>query len=302
MNEQTLQRRFGATPFTRKKLKKQRTAKLLFGLMTLLILLPLFAILTTLVIRALPSLSWTFLTEVPRKGMKSGGIWPALVGTVYLVVCSLVVRTPIGVLAGIYLNEFAKDNWFTRIVNLAVVNLAGVPSIVYGLFGVGAFVLFAGFGRSIIASSLTLAVMGLPVVITATKEALASVPMEFREACWNLGASKWQTVRTIVLPNSISGMLTGVILEVCRSAGECAPIMLTGVIFYKAVSPGTLFPYSLNEQCMALSYHLHITSTQFAGISESMLYATAVTLIGFILIFNSVAIGFRIYLRLRKKW
>ena len=135
-------------------------------------------------------------------------------------------------LAGVYLNEYARDNWATRIINLAVVNLAGVPSIVHALFGVGAFVLFAGMGRSLLAASCTLAVMTLPVIITSTREALAAVPMAFREACWNLGATRWQTIRTIVLPNSISGILTGVILQVSRAAGETAPILFTGAVFF----------------------------------------------------------------------
>ena len=167
--------------------------------------------------------------------MTAGGIWAPLVGTFYLVFISLAVAAPIGVLAGVYLNEYAGDNWLTRIVNLAVVNLAGVPSIVHALFGVGAFVLFAGMGRSVLAASCTLAIMTLPVIITSTREALAAVPQSFREACWNMGASRWQTIRTIVLPNSISGILTGVILQVSRAAGETAPILFTGAVFYVAV-------------------------------------------------------------------
>ena len=164
--------------------------------------------------------------------MTAGGIWAPLVGTFWLVWISLLIAAPVGVLAGVYLNEYARDNWFTRIINLAVVNLAGVPSIVHALFGVGAFVMFAGMGRSLLAASCTLAVMTLPVIITSTREALAAVPMAFREACWNLGASRWQTIRTIVLPNSISGILTGVILQVSRAAGETAPILFTGAVFF----------------------------------------------------------------------
>ena len=158
--------------------------------------------------------------------MSAGGIWPAILGTIYLVVLSLMVAAPVGVMAGIYLNEYAKDNWLTRLINLAVINLAGVPSIVHALFGLGAFVMFAGLGESVIAASLTLAVMTMPVVITSTREALSAVPMSFREASWNLGVSRWQTIRGVVLPNSISGILTGVILEVSRAAGETAPIMI----------------------------------------------------------------------------
>ncbi len=202
--------------------------------------------------------------------MTAGGVWAPLIGTFYLVFISLLVASPIGILAGVYLNEYAGDNWFTRIVNLAVVNLAGVPSIVHALFGVGAFVMFAGMGESVLAASCTLAIMTLPVIITSTKEALASVPMTFREACWNMGASRWQTIRTIVLPNSISGILTGVILQVSRAAGETAPILFTGAAYYMSVPNKGLrsfFPYSLDDSCMALSYHLHVMLTQVKGAS-----------------------------------
>ncbi len=195
--------------------------------------------------------------------MKAGGIWGPLVGTFYLVFISLLAAAPVGILAGVYLNEYARDNWFTRIINLAVVNLAGVPSIVHALFGVGAFVVFADFGESVLAASLTLAVMTLPVIITSTQEALASVPRVFREACWNMGASRWQTIRTIVLPNSISGILTGVILQVSRAAGETAPILFTGAVFYVTVPHEgwrSFFPYGLYDSCMALSYHFHVAT------------------------------------------
>ena len=185
-------------------------------------------ILAYLLVKAWPALSLGFIFQNPQDYMTAGGVWAPLVGTFFLVAISLLIAAPLGVLAGVYLNEYARDNWFTRIVNLAVVNLAGVPSIVHALFGVGAFVLFAGMGRSVLAASCTLAVMTLPVIITSTREALAAVPMSFREACWNLGASRWQTIRTIVLPNSISGILTGVILQVSRAAGETAPILFTG--------------------------------------------------------------------------
>jgi phosphate transport system permease protein len=234
--------------------------------------------------------------------MKEGGVWPAVVGTFYLVCLSLAVSAPIGVLAAIYLNEYARDNWFNRIINLAVINLAGVPSIVHALFGLGAFVYAARFGYSIISASLTLAIMTCPVIIASTREALASVPRSFREACWNVGATRWQTIRAIVLPNSISGILTGVILQVSRAAGETAPIMFTGAVFFKAVRKGDLFPYGLHEQCMALSMHLYTLSTQVPGVKESIPFATAVLLLGSVLLVNATAIGVRIYLRSRKKW
>jgi phosphate transport system permease protein len=217
-------------------------------------------------------------------------------------VISLAVSAPIGVLAAIYLNEYARDTWFNRLINLAVINLAGVPSIVHALFGLGAFVYAAKFGYSIVAASLTLAIMTLPVIIASTREALASVPMAFREACWNVGATRWQTIKAVVLPNSISGILTGVILQVSRAAGETAPIMFTGAVFFKAIQPGTVFPYHLQDQCMALSMHLYTVSTQIPNVKESIPYATAIVLLGTVLLVNVSAIGLRVWLRNRKRW
>ncbi len=293
---------FTATAFTMRKLRTQRAVGIIFGMMAFSVLLPLFVLITYLFVRAWPSLTWNFITDIPRQGMRSGGVWPVLIGTLYTVTLSLAAAVPVGVLAGIYLNEYARDNWFTRIVHMAVVNLAGVPSIVHALFGVGAFVIFAGLGKSVIAASLTLAIMTLPVIIVSTKEALAAVPQSFRTACLNLGATRWQTIRTIVLPNSISGILTGVILQVCRAAGETAPIMFTGAVYFKYVERGDLFPYHLKDQFMALSYHLYTLSTQVPGVPESMLYATAVVLLCFVLVFNSVAIVLRVHMRNRKRW
>ncbi|HET9959772.1 MAG TPA: phosphate ABC transporter permease PstA, partial [Polyangiaceae bacterium] len=215
---------------------------------------------------------------------------------------SLLIAAPVGVLAAVYLNEYAQDNWLTRIINLAVVNLAGVPSIVHALFGLGAFVLFAGIGRSILAASLTLAVMTLPVIIASTKEALAAVPRTFREACWNVGATRWQTIRGIVLPNSVSGILTGVILQVSRAAGETAPIMFTGAVFFKKIEEGDPFAYSIWDQCMALSMHLFTITTQVTDAPKALPYATAVVLLGAVLTVNAAAIALRARLRTRKKW
>jgi phosphate transport system permease protein len=265
-------------------------------------ILPLLAIVTYLFVAAAPALDLEFLLDIPRKGMTAGGIWPAFVGTIYLVGISLAVAAPIGVMAAIYLNEYSKDNWFNRLINLAVINLAGVPSIVHALFGLGAFVYAARFGYSILSASLTLAIMTLPVIIASTREALASVPRSFREACWNVGATRWQTIRSIVLPNSVSGILTGVILQVSRAAGETAPIMFTGAVFYKAVERGDFFPYQLNEQCMALSMHLYTVSTQVPGVKDAIPAATAVVLLGSVLLVNTTAIALRVWLRNRKKW
>ena len=276
--------------------------KIFLLIMTCLMILPLLLIIGYLFYKALPVLSFDFLFTNPKDNMRAGGLWAPFLGTIYLVVVSLLVAAPIGVFSAVYLNEYARDNWFTRLVNLAVVNLAGVPSIVHALFGVGAFVLFAGLGESILAASLTLAIMTLPVIIASTKEALNAVPMAFREACWNLGATRWQTIRRIVLPNSISGILTGVILQVSRAAGETAPIMFTGAVFYKAIAEGDIFAYNVTDQCMALSLHLYTISTQVPDVTEGIPYGTAIVLVGSVLLVNAAAIALRVYLRTRKKW
>ena len=294
--------RFARTPHVARTERTEAWARWIFSAMAVMMIVPLFAVIAYLLYRAAPSLSWEFLVDVPRKGMREGGIWPAFVGTLYLVGISLAVSAPIGVLAAIYLHEYAKDNWFNRIINLAVINLAGVPSIVHALFGLGAFVYAANFGYSILAASLTLAIMTLPVIIASTREALASVPVAFRVACWNVGATRWQTIRGVVLPNSISGILTGVILQVSRAAGETAPIMFTGAVFYKAVQRGDLFPYGLGDQCMALSMHLYTLSTQVPNVEESIPFATAVVLLGAVLMVNASAITIRVWLRNRKRW
>jgi phosphate transport system permease protein len=294
--------RFARTPLVRRKEGAEAVAHAAFAVMAGAMVVPLVAIVAYLFVLAWPSLSWNFIVDVPRRGMTTGGIWPAFVGTLYLVGLSLAVSAPIGVLAAVYLNEYAKDNWVNRAVNLAVINLAGVPSIVHALFGLGAFVYAARLGYSILAASLTLAIMTLPVIIASTREALASVPTAFREACWNVGATRWQTIRAVVLPNSISGILTGVILQVSRAAGETAPVMFTGAVFFKSVTPGELFPYGLREQCMALSMHLYTLATQVPNVQESLPYATAVVLLGSVLLVNASAIALRAWLRGRKRW
>lgn len=293
---------FQSTSHSRVKKLTELIAGSVLGLMALAIVVPLILIVGHLVHEAWPLLSIDFLLTSPTGGMRHGGIWSALLGTLYLVTFSLLIAAPIGVLAAIYLNEYATESWFTRIIHLAVVNLAGVPSIVHALFGLGAFVLFAGIGRSILAASLTLAIMTLPVIIASTKEALSSVPMSFREACWNIGATRWQTIRGIVLPNSITGILTGVILQVSRAAGETAPVMFTGAVFFKKIQDGDIFAYSIWDQCMALSMHLFTITTQVTDAPHALPYATAVVLLATVLIFNASAIVLRVYLRSRKKW
>jgi phosphate transport system permease protein len=265
--------------------------------MTGLLILPVLVILATLVHKGGSIISIDFLFTPPTDGMTAGGILPALLGTVWLVAVALLVSVPVGVAAAIYLSEYAADNWFTRLINLAIINLAGVPSIVHALFGVGAFVIFFGFGTSILAASLTLAIMTLPVVIVATLESLRAVPMAFREACWNMGATRWQTIRRVVLPNAVSGILTGVILEVSRTTGETAPIMFTGAVFF---SP--FLPQSVMDQTMAMSLHLFVVATQVPGVPDALPYGVALVLIAMVLIMNSLSIAFRMYLRGRKKW
>ena len=288
---------FAATKLNTRNHRLQWLFRALFGLMTLILIVPVGIILGVLVVRGGPAISLEFLFSFPTDAMTAGGIFPALVGTMWLVAVSLIASVPVGVAAAIYLSEYAADNWLTWVINLAIINLAGVPSIVHALFGVGAFVIFAGFGTSILAASLTLAVMTLPVVIVATRESLQAVPMAFREACWNMGATRWQTIRIVVLPNAISGILTGVILAVSRTAGETAPIMFTGVAFFFP-----FLPHSVFDQTMAMAMHLFVISTAVPGASDELKYGTALTLITLVLLMNAVSIGFRSYLRGKKKW
>jgi phosphate transport system permease protein len=271
--------------------------RILFMLMAGLLILPVLIILTTLIVKGSSIISFEFLFSNPTNGMTEGGIFPALLGTVWIVGVALVISVPVGVAAAIYLSEYAADNWFTRTINLAIINLAGVPSIVHALFGVGAFVIFFGFGTSILAASMTLAVMTLPVVIVATRESLQAVPHAFREACWNMGATRWQTIRRVVLPNSVSGILTGVILEVSRTTGETAPIMFTGAAFFIPVLPQSVF-----DQTMAMSLHLFVVATQVPNVPDALPYGVALVLISMVLLMNSASIALRMHLRGKKKW
>lgn len=288
---------FAESPLNAKNKRTQALYRSLFMLMTLLLILPVLVILTTLVYKGGSIVSIDFLFTNPTDGMTAGGIFPALLGTVWLVSVALLISVPLGIAAAIYLSEYAGNNWFTRAINLAIINLAGVPSIVHALFGVGAFVLFFGFGTSILAASLTLAIMTLPVVIVATRESLQAVPQAFREACWNMGATRWQTIRRVVLPNAISGILTGVILEVSRTTGETAPIMFTGAAFFLPFLPQSVF-----DQTMAMSLHLFVVSTQVPNVPEALPYGVALVLIAMVLVMNSLSIAFRMYLRGKKKW
>ncbi len=288
---------FVATPQEQHSMTVQRAVRLLLACVTVLLLVPVVGVLVVLAVEGAPGLTWSFLFDKPSRLGAAGGIWPALVGTVWLTAVALAVALPLGVAAAIYLGEYARDNWLTRAINLAIVNLAGVPSIVHALFGVGAFVHFLHFGESILAAGCTLAVMTMPVVIVATRESLQSVPMAFREASWNLGATRWQTIWHVVLPNSVSGILTGVILVVCRAVGETAPIMFTGAVFLRPEPAESVF-----DTTMALSFHLYTVSTQVTDVPRHVPFAVALLLILVVLTMNALAIWFRMRLRARKKW
>jgi phosphate transport system permease protein len=288
---------FAPTQLNIKNQQKQKWIGRMMGAMTITLIAPVMIVLATLIVRGAPAISWAFLTEDPVNGMTAGGIFPALFGTICIVIVALIASVPVGVAAAVYLSEYAPENWFTRVINLAIINLAGVPSIVHALFGVGAFVLFLDFGTSILAASLTLAVMTLPVVIVSTRESLAAVPHSFRDACMAMGATKWQTIWRVVLPNAISGILTGIILEVSRTAGETAPIMFTGAAFFLP-----FLPQSVYDQTMAMSLHLFVVSTQVPDVPDELPYGVALVLIGIVLVMNAASIAFRVKLRRARKW
>jgi len=317
----TTQNPFQPSEFERRKTRRAHRYQWLLFASCMLLVVPVLAILIYIFVRAAPILSPDYIWLNPADKGKAGGLWAPLVGTFYLVVGSLAVVAPIGILAAIYLNEYAREGWFKRTVSITVTTLAGVPSIVHALFGLGAFVLgmlpainhlvadpndmTTRWQAGLLTASLTIAVMTLPVIITASREALNAVPHAFREACWNLGASRWQTVRTIVLPNSFGGILTGVILEICRAAGETAPILFTGATFFKFVADQGLakfFPYHIGEPFMAMSMHLHVISSQISQMPDVMKFGSAAVLIGLILFVNSFAIALRVWLRGRKRW
>jgi phosphate transport system permease protein len=277
--------------------RTQNIAFFVLFLATLLIVVPVGIIVVIIIQKGLPAISWQFLSDMPRQGMRAGGIFPAIIGTLYLVTGAIVFALPIGLLAAIYLSEYSKDNILTRLVRLAIVNLAGVPSVVYGLFGLALFVVFFKFGASILSGSLTLGIMILPVIITTSREALESVPYSFREVSLSLGASKWQTIRHIVLPNAVPGILTGTILGLGRAAGETAPILFTVAAFYLPRLPDSIF-----DQAMALPYHLYVISTQVPNVDEKIRYGTALVLLALVLFMNLVAIIIRYKFRKKKKW
>ncbi len=275
----------------------EKIAFFILKLCGFVVVIPIILILGFLVVKGLPAISVEFLTQAPRMGLKEGGIFPAIVGTVFLVALAVAIALPLGVACAIYMKEYAGDNRFTRIIRLSIVNLAGVPSVVFGLFGMGLFVLFLKFGVSILSGSLTLAFLILPVIITASEEALLSVPASFREAALGLGATKLQTIRTVVLPNALPGMLTGAILGISRAAGETAPILFTVAAFFLP-----RLPHSIMDQAMALPYHLYMIATQVPGVPEKVKYGTALVLVLLTFGFNFAAILFRNRIRKQRKW
>ncbi len=279
---------------------RQRIQRLGFFGMTLAVLLtitPIVIIVGYIYAQGMPAISWTFLKDFPREGMRAGGILPAIVGTFWLTLGTGVIAVPLGVGAAIYLSEYAPDNRWTRAIRIAIINLAGIPSVVYGLFGLGIFVLFLQFGTSILAGSLTLAIMTLPVIISTTEEALRAVPNSFRVVSISLGGTQWQTIRRIVLPQALPGILTGVILGLERAAGETAPILFTAAAFFLPRLPTSVF-----DATMALPYHLFVISTQVPGMPIQIQYGTAAVLLTFVLSMNIVATVIRSRARARRQW
>lgn len=277
--------------------QQQRLGFALLTLVALIVVAPILLVILSIVLRGISAINWQFLTTMPHGGMKQGGIFPAIVGTLLLVLGTAVVCIPVGVGGAAYLSEYARDNWITRAIRLAIVNLAGIPSIVYGLFGLGLFVLFLRFGTSILAGSLTLAIMTLPVIISTAEEALRAVPVEFRTVNASLGGTRWQGIRNIVLPQALPGIITGVILGLLRAAGETAPILFTVAAFYLPRLPRSPF-----DQTMALPYHLYVISTQVPGMPASVQYGTALVLLALVLSMNAVATILRSYFRRRRQW
>lgn len=275
----------------------QRAGFSVMTVMALLTVIPIVIVIIYIIKQGLPAINWTFLTQMPQDGMRAGGILPAIVGTFYLTLGTAVFSVPLGIGAAIYLAEYAKETKWTRAIRIAITNLAGIPSVVYGLFGLGIFVIFLKFGTSILAASLTLSIMTLPVIISTSEEALRAVPNSFRVVSTSLGATRWQTIRRIVLPQSLPGILTGVILGLERAAGETAPILFTGATFFLP-----RLPHSPLDATMALPYHLFVISTQVPGMPISIQYGTAMVLLAFVLGMNIIASVIRSRARAKRVW
>jgi len=267
-------------------LKKRTSQKFAFGFFTLLSYLVVAILLGFIIIKGGSVISWDFLTKAPEEGMTKGGIFPAIVGTFYLIVGSSIISFPIGIMSGIYMNEYATNGKVVRFIRIMTNNLSGVPSVVFGLFGMSLFVNALGWGDSIIAGSFTLALMSLPLIIRTTEEALKSIDDSFRHGSLALGATKLQTIRRVVLPMAFPNIITGLILSVGRVSGETAPILFTVAAYFLPQLPGSIF-----DQCMALPYHLYVISTSGTDIeaSRGMAYGTALVLIAIVLVVNLLA-------------
>ena len=275
----------------------QRLGFALLSLAALVVVVPILLVIGIIVVQGVGAISWEFLVAMPRDGMKAGGIFPAIVGTLLLTLGTALAAIPVGVGGAIYLAEYARDTWVTRAIRLAIINLAGIPSVVYGLFGLGLFVLFLQFGTSILAGTLTLAIMTLPIIISTAEESLRTVPTEFRTVSASLGGTRWQGVRHIVLPQALPGIITGVILGLLRAGGETAPILFTVAAFFLP-----RLPQSPLDQTMALPYHLYVISTQVPGMPLKVQYGTALVLLVLVLSLNVVATTIRSYFRRRRQW
>ena len=276
------------------------TERLGFGLVTFMAVLTVIPIIGTIIyilLRGASAISWEFLSTFPNDGMRAGGILPAIIGTFYLTIGTALFSVPLGIAAAIYLSEYAADNRWTRLIRISIINLAGIPSVVYGLFGLGLFVLFLKFGTSILSASLTLSIMTLPVIISTSEEALRSVPQSFRTVSISLGATRWQTIRRIVIKEALPGILTGMILGLERAAGETAPILFTGAVFFLP-----RLPHSPLDPTMALPYHLLVISTQVPEMPIQIQYGTALVLIFFVLTMNIIATVIRSRARARRQW
>lgn len=266
-------------------------------LMAMVTVLPIVGTVIYILVQGAPAISLEFITGFPRDGMREGGILPAIIGTLYLALGTAIFSVPLGIAAAIYLSEYASDTPLTRTIRIAIINLAGIPSVVYGLFGLGLFVLFLNFGTSILAASLTLSIMTLPVIISTAEEALRTVPQSFRTVSISLGATRWQTIRRIVLKEALPGILTGVILGLERAVGETAPILFTGAAFFLPRLPNSPF-----DATMALPYHLFVISTQVPEMPIKIQYGTALVLLGFVLTMNLIATVIRSRARAKRQW
>ena len=280
------------------KAPRQTSQKTAFSFLiaaTAIVVIPVIVIIIQIIFNGAGAISWDFLTQPPSQAGKAGGILPAILGTFYLMLGTIIVALPVGVLAGIYLSEYARDNWFTRTINMAIVNLAGVPSIVYGLFGLGIFVLMFQFGMSLLSASLTLACQALAMTVTTSREAILCVPREYREGSLAVGATRWQTISHVVLPQARPGIITGAVLAMSRAAGETAPILVVGAAFFLPT-----LPQSPLDQFMALPYHLYTVAAHIPGMPKTTIWGVALVLLVVVLSFNVLATIIRLRARKRR--